>query len=216
MKGARGDSPNRTSPENRLAMPDYRLPLARAREVGLLPDLPAVRQDINSAVLNLYGEFIGDNPRMPVDGTFPHWPTCPDSDLTEAQRALYGVWLIEDLVPPWEWLSDLLNRRGCLPLIVWAGRTANIGKTGEYIEHIIRISGGDPDVLAAIYEANPQAAPGLIAWRPHRIDKLGADPIRTASIDWWSSDGPGHADFNQRVFDFALGRLPELIAFDEE
>jgi hypothetical protein len=199
-------------------MPDYRLPLARAREVGLLPDLPVIRQDMNSAVLNLYGEFIGDNPRMPVEGTFPHWPTCPESDLTEAQRALYGVRLIEDNVPPWEWLSGLLSRSSLLPLIVWAGRTANIGQTAEYIEQLIRIAGGDPDVLATIYAANPDAAPGLIAWRPHRIDRVSfeADHIHTASIDWWLSDGPGHADFNQRVFDFALRRLPELIAFDEE
>jgi hypothetical protein len=197
-------------------MPDFRLPLARAREAGLLPDLPAVRNDMKSAALNLYGELIADNPRMPVDGTFPAWPACPDSDLTEAQRALYGVWLIADYVPPWEWLSLLLEKKFHLPLILWAGRTANIGKTGEYIEHLVRIAGGDPDVLAAIYEANPDAAPKLIAWQPHRIDRLGPDPIRTASIDWWSSDGPGRADFNQRVFDFALRRLPELIAFDEE
>jgi len=199
-------------------MPDYRLPLARAREVGLLPDLPAIRNDMNSAVLNLYGELIGDNPRMPVDSTFPHWPACPDSALTEAQRALYGVWLIQEFVPPWEWLSGLLDRKSLLPLIVWAGRTANIGKTGAYIEQLIRIAGGDPDVLAAIYAANSDAAPGLIAWRPHRIDRVSfeADKIHTASIDWWLSDGPGHADFNQRVFDFALNRLPELVAFDEE
>jgi|SRR5579859_1011446 len=199
-------------------MPDYRLPLARAREVGLLPDLPVIRQDINTAVLNLYGEFIGDNPRMPVDGTFPAWPACPASELTEAQRALYGVYLIDELVPSWEWLSGLLDRRYLLPLIVWAGRTANIGQTGSYIEQLIRISGGDPDVLAAIYAANPDAASGLIAWRPHRIDRVSfeADKIHAASIGWWLSDGPGHADFNQRVFDFALNRLPELIAFDDE
>lgn len=201
-------------------MPDYRLPLARARDVGLLPDLPAIRADINSAVLNLYGELIGDNPRMPVEGkgSWPIWPACPDSELTDAQRALYGVFLIDERVPPWEWLSGLLDRRSLLPLIVWAGRTASIGKTGEYIEQLIRISGGDPDVLAAIYAANPDAAPGLIAWRPHRIDRVSveADRLHSASIDWWLSDGPGHADFNQRVFDFALGRLPELIAFDEE
>lgn len=199
-------------------MPDYRLPLARAREAGLLPDLPVIREDINSAVLNLYGEFIGDNPRMPVEGTFPAWPACPDSELTETQRALYGVFLIDDLVPPWEWLSGLLDKRSLLPLIVWAGRMANIGKTGAYIEQLIRISGGDPDVLVAVYAANPDAAPGLIAWRPHRIDRVSfeADRIHAASIDWWLSDGPGHADFNRRVFDFALGRLPELIAFDDE
>ena len=199
-------------------MPDYRLPLTRAREVGLLPDLPAIRADINSAVLNLYGEFIGDNPQMPVEGSFPDWPACPDSALTEAQRALYGAFLIHDLVPPWEWLSGLLARRSLLPLIVWAGRTANIGKTGAHVEHLIRIAGGDPDVLATLYAANPDVAPGLIAWRPHRIDRVDfeADRIHAASIDWWSSDGPGHADFNQRVFDFVLGRLPELIAFDEE
>ena len=90
--------------------------------------------------------------------------------------------------------------------------------TTELFEQLIRIAGGDPDVLATIYAANPDAAPGLIAWRPQRIDRVSfeADHIHTASIDWWLSDGPGHADFNQRVFDFALNRLPELIAFDEE
>jgi hypothetical protein len=35
------------------------------------------------------------------------------------------------------------------------------------------------------------------------------------SIKWWFSDA-GHADFNQCVFDFALRRLLELIAFDED
>jgi hypothetical protein len=198
-------------------MPDYRLPLARAREVGLLPDLPVIRKDMKSAVLNLYGEFIGDNPRMPVEGSWPTWPACPESELTEAQRALYGVFLIDEYVPPWEWLSGLLSRRSLLPLIVWAGRTANLGKTGTYIEQLIRIAGGDPDVLADLYAANPDVAPGLIAWKPHRIDRVSfeADRIHSASIAWWISDGPGHADFNQRVFDFALSRLPELIAFDQ-
>jgi hypothetical protein len=201
-------------------MPDYRLPLARAREAGLLPDLPAIRKDVNSAALNLYGELIADNPRMPVDGkgSWPIWPACPASDLTEAQRALYGVYLIDEHVPPWEWLSHLLNKASQLPLIVWAGRIANIGKTGEYIEQLVRIAGGDPDVLATLYAANPDVAPGLIAWRPGRIDRVDfeADQIHYASIRWWLSDGPGRADFNQRVFEFALRRLPELIAFDDE
>lgn len=94
----------------------------------------------------------------------------------------------------------------------------NIGETGDYIEQIIRIAGGDPDVLATLYAANPDVAPGLIAWNPGRIDRVDfeADRLHAASIRWWLDDGPGYADFNQRVFDFALARLPELIAFDED
>jgi hypothetical protein len=198
-------------------MPDFRLPFAKARGAGLLPDLRAISNDMTSAVLNLYGELIGDNPRMPVDGTWPICPACPHSHLTEAQRALYGVYLIDEYVPPWEWLSYLLNKGSDLPLIVWAGRVANIGKTGEYIEQIVRMNGGDPDALAAAYAANPDTAHTLVTWKRRRIDRIDfeSDRIHSASILWWLSDGPGHADFNQRVFDFVLCRLPELIAFDE-
>src|SRR5947209_5276907 len=129
-------------------MPDLRLPLANARARGLVPDLGPIRTDMMAAVQNLYGELFESNPKMPFDR---QWPACPASDLNEAQRALYGIWLIDDLVPAWEWLSLLLDKPDDLPLIVWAGRVAKIGKTGEYIEHLIRISGGDPDVLAAAY-----------------------------------------------------------------
>src|SRR5258708_3630746 len=133
-------------------MPDLRLPLAIARERGLIPDLRPIRADMMGAVENLYGELFADNPNMPFDG---QWPTCPDSHLNEAQRALYGVWWISDRVAPWEWLSLLLDDRPALPRIVWAGRTADIGKTGEYIERLIRMAGGDPDALAAAYAHNP-------------------------------------------------------------
>src|SRR5207253_234063 len=132
-------------------------------------------------------------------------PTCPDSHLNEAQRALYGVWWISDRVAPWEWLSLLLDDRPALPRIVWAGRTADIGKTGEYIERLIRMVGGDPDALAAAYSHNPDMANSLVDWNDRKFNRL--DPIRTESVDWWSSDGPGHADFNRRAFDFAHRRL---------
>jgi hypothetical protein len=149
-------------------MPDLRLPLAKARDAGLLPDLPVIREDMMSAVLNLYGELIGFNPRMPVNGadSWPICPACPASHLTEAQRALYGVFLIDEFVPRWEWLSYLLSKRPHLPLIVWAGRTANIGKTGEYIEQLVRMNGGDPDVLAAHNVERPS----------HRQDRLRVRP----------------------------------------
>ena len=172
-----------------------------------------------SAALNLYGELIGFNPRMPVNGadSWPIWPACPDSHLTEAQRALFGVFLIDEYVPRWEWLSHLLSKRPHLPLIVWAGRTVKIGKTGEFIEQLVRMSGGDPDVLAAGYAKNPDTADTLITWKSRRIDRIDfeSDHIQYESILWWLSDA-GHADFNQRVFDFALQRLPELIALDED
>jgi hypothetical protein len=193
-------------------MPDRRLPLARAREAGLLPDLPAIRDDIMGAAAHLYEELIFLNPRLPTGDVFPNWPTCPLSELNEAQRAVHTCYEIVDSVPPFEWLSLLLDGRGNLPLIVWAGRFAGIGKTGEYIEHLIRMSGGDPDALATAFVASPDTAQASTQWKKRR---LGRDPIRSASIAWWSSDGPGHADFNQRVFDFALRRLPDLIALDE-
>lgn len=35
-------------------------------------------------------------------------------------------------------------------------------------------------------------------------------------MDWWVSvDQPEHLNFNQCVFDFALRRLPDLIALEE-
>lgn len=34
-------------------MPDLRLPLAKARDTGLLPDLPVIRDDMVSAALEL-------------------------------------------------------------------------------------------------------------------------------------------------------------------
>jgi hypothetical protein len=166
-----------------------------------------------AAAANLYEELIFLNPRIPTEAAFPNWPTCPLSELNEAQRAIYAFYEIVDSVPPFEWLSLLLDGRGNLPLIVWAGRFADIGKTGEYIEHLIRMSGGDPDALAAAFAASPDTAHASTRWK---MCSLGRDPIRSASIDWWSSDGPGHADFNRRVFDFALRHLSDLIALDEK
>lgn len=75
---------------------------------------------MRSAVINLYGEFIADNPRMPVKGknSWPTWPACPESELNGAQRALYGVFLIDEYVPRRDWLSHLLSKKSDLPLIV--------------------------------------------------------------------------------------------------
>jgi hypothetical protein len=192
-------------------MPDLRLPAAKAQEVGLLPDLPVIRNDMMSAVVNLYGELIECNPRMPTETAWPNWPSCPLSVLNEAQRAFCGVYLIRDYVPPWEWLSLLLDKRSDLPLIVWAGRVAEIGKTGEYIEHLIRMNGGDPDALAAACASNPDTAHSSVTWKSRR---LGRDAVRSASISWWMSDGPGYADFSERVFNFVLRRLSEFIAIE--
>ena len=190
---------------------DLRLPLAIARERRLVPDLSPIRTDMMGAVENLYGEFFADNPRMPFDGQYP---TCPDSELNEAQRALLGVWWIGNRVAPWEWLSLLLDDRPALPRIIWAARTADIGRTGEYIEHLVRMVGGNPDSLAAAYAENSDVAGSLTEWGERKFDPL--DPIRAQSVNWWSSDGPGRADFNKRAFDFALRRLPELIALDDD
>jgi hypothetical protein len=197
-------------------MADLRLPLIQARERGLLPDLAPIREDIKDAALNILGEFFVDNPRLAL----PH----THGDFTEAQRALAAVCTIAEDVAPWEWLSLLLCDGASVPWILWAAREVGIGKTGEYIEHLVRIGGGDPDAMVAAYQAEPSAhlpdafkrnlgeKPRWIRWLPG-TDQLPWDKKRGESIDWWRSD-EGRADFNARVLDFALKRLPELIAID--
>jgi hypothetical protein len=191
-------------------MADYRLPWAKAREARLIPDLAPIRADTGSAVLNLYDALFESNPRMPMrDDQI----ACRYSELNEAQRALHGVYQIAALVPPWEWLSYLLDRRPLLPLIVWSGRFVGIGKTGEYIEHLIAMDGGDPEMLGRAFAENPDRAYKSATWSAPRFG-IGQDEIRSASIEWWSSDGPGQMDFNERVLDFVLRRMSDLIAPD--
>jgi hypothetical protein len=192
-------------------MPDLRLPLAQARAHGLLPDLGPVRANIKDAAVWLQGELFESNPRI-ADTWRQH------SAMNEAQRALDGVCYIDERVAAWEWLSLLLDEPQQLPWIVWAGREVDIGKTGMYIEQLIAMTGGNPDALVSDYLANP--SPRLpVAWHYPFLLRIknrywDADVWRETR-SWWLSD-EGRADFNSRVFDFALRRLPELIALEEE
>src|SRR5579864_7995132 len=184
-------------------MPDYRLPLADAQRLGLLPDLAPIRADMRKAVVNLYSELIADNPRMPFGEDAP---TCPDSELNETQRALFGVFQMIDATPPWD--------MSLLPRMLWSARFVGIGKTKDYIEQGIQMSGNDPDALAAAYASDPDR-PGPD--RRQFKSRFWRDPYIYADHDWWTSiDHPDHLEFNQRVFEFALQRLPDLIALDEE
>jgi hypothetical protein len=199
-------------------MVDLRLPLKNAHDRGLLPDLAPIREDMKDAALNLLGEFFVDNPRL----SLPH----THADFTEAQRALAGVGKIVEDVAPWEWLSLLLYDGASLPWVLWASREVGIGKTGEYIEHLVRIGGGDPDGMVAGYRAEPsphlpeafegnrKEKPRWVRWLPGG-NRLPWDKQRGESIDWWRSE-EGRADFDARVFAFALKKLPELVALDEK
>jgi hypothetical protein len=195
------------------AMADLRLPLAQARERGLLPDLAPICEQIKHAALELNGELIEDNPRLAV--VDPLGPDHRHREMTPAQRALAGVYFIHERVPPWEWLSLLLDDDWTLPWIIWSGREVGIGKTGDYIEHLVRIAGGDPETLVAAYRAAPSSVlRDACAWKRPWFG-LPWDATRGQAYEWWRSD-EGRADFNARVFDFALRRLPELIALDEQ
>jgi len=194
-------------------MVDLRLPLALARERGLLPDLGPIRAHIEHAALWLNGELLEDNPRLAAADSLG--PDHRHRAMTPAQRALAGVCFIHERVPQWEWLSLLLDDHWTLPWILWSGREVGIGKTGEYIEHLVRIANGDPDALVGAYRAAPSAVLHD-AWQWKRPWwGLPWDGIRGEACEWWRSD-KGRADFNGHVFDFALRRLPELIALDEE
>jgi hypothetical protein len=184
-------------------MPDYRLPFSNARQQGLIPDLAPIRVDMRKAVINLYAELIADNPLMPFGDESP---TCRDSELNETQRALFGVYQMIDVTPPWP--------PQLLPRMIWAARLVGIGKTRDYIEQRIRMSGNDPDMLAAAYADDPdRPGPDRRQWR----SRFWRDPYTYAQYEWWTSiHHPEHLEFNQRVFEFALRRLPDLIALDEE
>jgi len=178
----------------------------------LLPDLGPIREHIEHASLWLHGELLEDNPRL-ADAD-PLGPDHRHRAMTPAQRALAGVYFIHERVPAWEWLSLLLDDHWTLPWIVWSGRKVGIGKTGEYVEHLVRLNNGDPDVLVAAYRATPSAVlRDAWQWKPPWFG-LPWDAMRGQACEWWRSD-EGRADFNARVFDFALRRLPELIAQDE-
>lgn len=182
-------------------MPDYRLSLVDARQRGLLPDLAPIRADMRNAVINLYGELFESNPRMPFADELP---ACADSELNEAQRALFALDRMIEVTPPWEpWM---------LPRMIWAARLAGIGKAREDLEHSIRMSGNDPDFLAAEYARDPDwAGPGPRGWK----SRFWRDPYRLAPMHWWGSiDHPEHLEFNRCVVEFAIRRLPELIALD--
>ena len=183
-------------------MPDYRLSLVDARQRGLLPDLAPIRADMRNAVINLYGELFETNPRMPFADELP---ACADSELNEAQRALFAVDRMIEITPPWEpWQ---------LPRMIWAARLVGIGKPREDLEHSIRMSGNDPDFLAAEYARDPDwAGPDIRGWK----SRFWRDPYRLAPMHWWVSiDHPEHLEFNRCVVEFAIRRLPELIALDE-
>jgi hypothetical protein len=190
-------------------MSDFRLPFAQARSAGLLPDLAPIRAHIGAAAASLYGELFERNPRlMPED---PLWSQDRHSELTKAQRALAGVCLIDEYVAPWEWLSHLLDvNRPALPWMVWSAREVGLGRTGTYIEHLIRLSGGEPDDLVATYRAHPKPRI-IVTWERHPFE---IDTMRAESITWWHSDA-GRLDFNNRVFEFALSRLTDLIETQE-
>lgn len=184
-------------------MPDYRLPFSNAQQQGLIPDLAPIRVDMRHAAINLYGELFETNPRMPfVDDL----PACPDSALNESQRALFRVCQMIERTPPWE--------PSLLPRMIWAARLVGIGKTREDIEQTIRMSGNDPDSLVAAYVQDPDwPGPDFRQWK----SRFWRDPYRNAPMDWWVSvDHPEHLAFNQCVFDFALRRLPYLIALEEQ
>ena len=184
-------------------MPDYRLPFADAQRLGLFPDLAPIRADMRKAVGNLYAELIADNPRMPFAEPAP---TCPDSELNETQRALFGVAQMIEVTPPWP--------APLVPRMLWAARLVGIGKTLDYIEQRIRMSGNDPDALVAAYASDPdRPGPGRRQWK----SRFWRDPYTYADTEWWTSiDHPDHLEFNRRVFDFCLRRLPDLIALDEQ
>jgi len=177
-------------------MPDYRLPLANAQQVGLIPDLASIRTDMRKAVLNLFSELIADNPCMRFEDDRP---AVPDSQLNESQRALFGVFQMIDVTPPWDTKE--------LPRMLWAARVVGIGKIREHIEERLRLSGNDVDAWIAAYAADPDF-PG-----PRRREsRFWRDPYRLANTDWWTSiDHPDHLEFNRCAFDFALRRMPELI-----
>jgi len=194
-------------------MPDYRLPFSNAQQQGLIPDLAPIRADMPHAVVNLFGELFESNPRIPLiddsDVTHPggsnQRPAYPDSELNESQRALFGVNQMFDVTPPWQpWL---------LPRMIWSARLIGIGKPLEDIERSIRISGNDPDELAAAYAVDPDRRwPSYRKWR----SRFWRDPYCNAPMKWWmSADHPESLEFNRRAFEFALRRLPQLIAFDE-
>lgn len=192
-------------------MVDLRLPLAQARERGLWPDLVPIREYMKDAAVWLNGEFFEENPRFLT----PH----THADLAEAQRALAGVCRIDEFIPPWERLDLLLSRMSSMPWILWSGREVGIGKTGEFIEHLVRLADGDADAMVACYRARPSVSlPEAYQKKKSRwfpwTNYLPWDKLRGQSVDWWHSE-EGRADFNARVFEFALRRLPELIASDE-
>jgi len=111
-----------------------------------------------------------------------------------------------DVTPPWQpWL---------LPRMIWAARWVGIGKPREDIEQSIRMSGNDPDSLAAAYAEDPdRPGPDYRQW----TSRFWCDPYRKAPMDWWMRlDHPEYLEFNRRVFAFALEWLPELIALEEE
>jgi hypothetical protein len=81
----------------------------------------------------------------------------------------------------WEWLSLLLDDNPLWPWIVWSGREVGIGKTGEYIEALIRLDGGEPDVLAAAYRASPSTNLPM-KWKKPFWGLPWEDP-RSASIE---------------------------------
>src|SRR5262249_49975987 len=99
--------------------------------------------------------------------------------------------------------------------ILWSGREVGIGKTGDYVEHLVRIAGGDPEALVAAYRAGPSSVirDACVWTRPWF--GMPWDQTRSDAYEWWRSD-EGRGDFNARVFDFALRRLPELIAVEEQ
>lgn len=146
-------------------MPDYRLPFANAQRQGLIPDLAPIRADMRFAAINLYGELFETNPRMPFADDLP---VCPDSALNESQRALFGVCQMIERTPPWE--------PHLLPRMIWAARLVGIGKTREDIEQTIRMSGNDPDSLAAAYAQDPTGRGRIFADGSH---VFGAIPIAT-------------------------------------
>lgn len=191
-------------------MPDYRLPLSNARQKGLLPDLAPIRADMRYAAINLFGELFEFNPRMPLkdDPEASEWPlpACPDSELNETQRALFGVYQMIDVTPPWQsWL---------LPRMLWAARLIGIGQPREGVEQAMRMGGNDPDALVAAYAEDPdRPASSYPKWR----SRWCRDPYRKAASNWWTSiDHPEYLEFNRSVFEFALKRLPDLIALEEE
>jgi hypothetical protein len=193
-------------------MADLRLPYVQAKASNLLPDFALIRADLNAAVYSLNEELLENNPHL----ANPYDPR----DLTAAQVSINAAYEIQNVCPPWEWLSHLFaSIPHSVPKILWAARQIDLGETRECLDRVTRGYLLDPDTLIASFLADPMRAGREIkakmsahTWREKmriRNDLRSAECIHCN--DWWASD-IGQLDFNRRVLDFAQQNLDQLIA----